>query len=200
MRINLNKAICKQCNTEFSYKWRNDRNRTYCTKSCRYKFEESNRTIKNCTVCNKEIKLPKCYSHWDNCSTECNQKARKIDPNLFTNEQKIERMKMIFERHIIRKGEDECWDWNGAKREGYGVIAIFRRAQKASRISWIIHVGDIPKGMFVCHHCDNPICNNPKHLFLGTPKDNVTDMINKGRAKFGINIKERKRNSLGRFT
>lgn len=59
-----------------------------------------------------------------------------------------------------------------------------RRAGKesASRISWIIHFGVIPNGIFVCHKCDNgPWCVRPDHLFLGTPSDNIQDMLNKGR-------------------
>ena len=51
----------------------------------------------------------------------------------------------------------------------------------ASRVSWIIHFGDIPRGMHVCHKCDNPECTNPEHLFLGTAKDNALDKESKMR-------------------
>jgi hypothetical protein len=76
-----------------------------------------------------------------------------------------------------------CWLWNGSRnRRGYGLFNIDRRSRLAPRIAWTLTVGAIPDGMSVLHKCDNPPCVNPEHLFLGTMRDNVLDMLQKNRA------------------
>jgi predicted XRE-type DNA-binding protein len=78
------------------------------------------------------------------------------------------------------EGEGDCWIWKAATTNGYGVFHAFGES-KAHRVSYRYFVGDIPEGMVVCHTCDNPLCVNPTHLFLGTQRDNMQDMISKGR-------------------
>lgn len=84
---------------------------------------------------------------------------------------------------------DGCWIWTAATHEwGYGVMQRGRAGRgviKAHIASWIIHFGHIPIGMNVLHHCDNPPCIRPQHLFLGTISDNTQDMISKGRGLIG---------------
>jgi hypothetical protein len=71
-----------------------------------------------------------------------------------------------------------CWEWLGKKRNNkYGYF----KQMGAHRFAWSTQHGDISKGMFICHHCDNPSCVNPDHLFLGTRMDNIQDMLSKER-------------------
>jgi hypothetical protein len=78
-----------------------------------------------------------------------------------------------------------CWEWKAACNEhGYGIVGMGGRiggTHLAHRVAYQMKFGEIPNGLFACHHCDNPLCCNPIHLFLGTQKDNMQDMQSKGR-------------------
>lgn len=85
---------------------------------------------------------------------------------------------------VVPLDEDQCWLWSGPQRGVRSKYGTFNRQKvrwSAHRAAWVIENGEIPKGLYVCHHCDTPLCCNPKHMFLGTHDDNMADMTMKGR-------------------
>lgn len=80
-------------------------------------------------------------------------------------------------------GPDECWEWQRARlNTGYGILNVNGKRVYAHRRAYELAIGPLGK-MFACHHCDNPPCCNPAHLFAGTNRDNMQDCVAKGRHK-----------------
>lgn len=85
-----------------------------------------------------------------------------------------------FWQGIDRTGE--CWIWiRHRHQDGYGLFRVAGKSMKVARYAWELFRGPIPDGLWVLHHCDNPPCCNPEHLFLGTHADNMADMKQKNR-------------------
>lgn len=88
----------------------------------------------------------------------------------------------------VNKGPD-CWPWTASAMDafGHGQFTFRLRGKHyrayAHRVSWLLSGESIPAGMVICHHCDNPPCVNPNHLFLGTQGDNLRDASRKGRLR-----------------
>ncbi len=91
-------------------------------------------------------------------------------------------MQTLEERFWEKVNKTEgCWLWTACvSGSGYGQIRLEGKMRQASGVSWMLEHGSMPD-LYVCHHCDNPLCVRPDHLFLGTQKDNAQDMIMKGR-------------------
>jgi len=93
-----------------------------------------------------------------------------------------DRLSEIRERVGMNTDIGPCIEWPWSKdQKGYGALYINGTKIQAHRAAYRLHVGKIPRGMLICHKCDNPKCINPKHLFAGTPSDNLRDCVKKGR-------------------
>lgn len=99
-------------------------------------------------------------------------------------------LKDKYESYIYPEPNTGCWIWAGDHSNLYGRFTFNGKRQLAHRISYQLHKGEIPSNMFVCHRCDSPFCVNPDHLFVGTAKDNVHDMMKKGRRRGSNKLSE----------
>lgn len=125
--------------------------------------------------CEKEPRVKGlCDKHYIRLKRNGSTFKTKHDPRDITVKQRIK-------RNII-KDDNGCWIWQkGKTQDGYGQISIGGEKRRTHCVSYEEWVGDIPEGKEVCHSCDVRGCCNPKHLFVATHKENIDDMIKKGR-------------------
>jgi hypothetical protein len=140
----------------------------------------STKILRVCQSCGVEFSVLPCVVRRGQgkfCSHSCSLRGRTVS------------LEARYARYVGEETESGCWPWTGATHQGrYGIIGAGGKggtALKAHRLAWEFANGPIPEGMYVCHHCDNPRCVNPSHLFLGLQTDNMADMVSKERQSRG---------------
>jgi len=79
---------------------------------------------------------------------------------------------------VNKEADNGCWEWTAAtSNKGYGQFGVNKIAKSTHRISYIIHKGEIPGGLMICHTCNNPPCINPNHVYAGTSSDNMKQSV-----------------------
>ena len=149
-------AYCIQCDKDYRKEWRAKNKEKYAERRKYLWREKYNRICKNCGIGYVGKGRKREY-----CSTKC---------------------RLL---HCVEK-INGCWNWLGdIHPNGYGYATCHEtnRTMHAHRLSYKIFKGEIPEGLYVCHHCDNPACINPDHLWIGTAKENMQDAKNKGRLR-----------------
>lgn len=161
---------CPRCNKPFKVYPSEHHRRKFCSRECARPL-----IPRVCQHCRRRfLATGSLVRHnWaKHCSWECRQATRRkqVKPRFWAK---------------VRK-TTKCWLWCGQKQvSGYGFFSYQGRSQLAHRMAWLLTHGEIPKGLWVLHRCDNKVCVRPGHLFLGTRADNIADMIAKGRHSHG---------------
>lgn len=87
-----------------------------------------------------------------------------------------------FESKFVKR-ESGCWEWIGSKgKHGYGVMVVDGKSLRANRLAFKVYNKPLSEEQLACHHCDNPSCVNPDHLYAGTGLTNAYDRISRGRS------------------
>lgn len=173
-------ATCQRCGAEFSTEpGRMARGMArYCSRDCKL-ADSRKRTETRCEWCAKPFEWVPSRGQQRFCRRTCYDAHRAAT------------MPERFWARVNKSGE--CWLWTGYRNKaGYGVTGVTPRSRLAHRVAFELSRGTLPPRQSVCHHCDNPACVRPDHLFLGDHVANTTDKVSKGRQARGTSFRRAK--------
>ena len=136
--------------------------------------------IQRCLHCGKEFRIKQssiAAGEGKFCSNSCRLES-------IHQEAQGRVMERLWSKIAVTPDPSQCWDWMASTFDnGYGQFKVGTKNWRAHRFVWTMVHGPIPDDLVVCHRCDNPLCCNPDHLFLGSNRDNSQDMVSKGRQR-----------------
>lgn len=183
-KIKHGDAPCEVCGKVFRRRTAASR---LCSLACRDHLRRGAGFDVTCETCSTTFKVrTKYYAEGPHKRLYCSNACRQIGHRVLPTQERIENR---FWANVDKRGEDECWPWKlRPGNNGYGLITFYGYKKTAHRVSYELHHGELPTldgphGACVLHSCDNRLCVNPKHLFVGTQGDNMRDMWSKGRGK-----------------
>lgn len=139
---------------------------------------------KTCATCGVTFqKDPRnTWAYWERakyCGQACAGAAKTAEA-----EAARKPMSDLFDMKVDRSGD--CWLWTGlVDKDGYGLFPYARHQYRAHSVALTLDGRPVPSGMYACHTCDNPRCVRPSHLYAGTPLQNMTDAVERGRTRRG---------------
>lgn len=171
--------VCIVCEVQFEVSSRSGKKRAEETKACSIKCARRLQSIRAAEKPPRRCSVEGCENLAPNTKL-CTTHYFRLRKNGTTELLPRSTHQELFWSHVNKT--EGCWEWTGAKHPtGYGNTSL-HPSHKAHRWSYEDAYGPIQYGLSVLHHCDNPACVRPEHLFLGTQRDNIEDMIQKGRA------------------
>ena len=162
-------CICQRCGSHYRVRPSKSESK-FCSRDCKYQHSKNQKAC-TCLQCGESFSRRASRKGGKFCSRKCKVASEFVA------------VELRFFRHIGKKQANGCIHWSGKTNvHGYGVIESIIKKLRSNRVAYELCVGPIPAGLHVLHHCDNPLCINPTHLFTGTHQDNMRDMNEKGRA------------------
>lgn len=159
----------------------------FCSNKCTESGESHKREF-NCIVCNKKCVVRKSNTKAKLCSHKCLGKYNKIQGvkrfAILHNSISPEEKKRIIKKRIKDniKVVNGCFIWQGCvDKNGYGSFSVENKPSKVHREAYKAYHGEIKKGSFICHTCDNPSCCNPEHLYIRVAQSKLVKKINMNR-------------------
>lgn len=153
-----------------------------------------------CVICGQVVRL---LAHVAKNRKTCGNKACTAEIKRRNAKSQAGSIRERFESKLVKR-DSGCWEWTGRKNKGgYGAMVVNGKSLRAHRLAFQIYSKPLGDDQLACHHCDNPSCVNPDHLYAGTPQSNADDKVARGRChrpKYGPEILPGETNAISKLS